>query len=99
MELESGHAFAATCHGAKSCWEGTWADGMYGAWKKQIFNASSWNTGACGTGLLRAQGCGHAVASLGHFCCGKSLIRLLGGCFVDDLLLAGAHQTINENPH
>ena len=42
MEPEDEHAFAATCYCARSCWEDPWADDMYGAWKKQIFNASSW---------------------------------------------------------
>ena len=43
MELEYELAFAAIFDWARSCWEGEWADDMYGAWKKQIFNASSLN--------------------------------------------------------
>ena len=41
MELECELAFPAACFWARSCWEGKWADDMYGAWKKQIFNAGS----------------------------------------------------------
>ena len=39
MELEHELAIAAW---ARSCWEGKWVDDVYGAWKKQICNASSW---------------------------------------------------------
>ena len=42
MVLEHELAFAATCCWVRSCWEGRWADGMSGAWKREIFNASSW---------------------------------------------------------
>ena len=41
MELEFERVFAANSSWARSCWDGTWADDVYGAWKKQVFNASS----------------------------------------------------------
>ena len=30
--------------------------------------------GVGGSGPLRAQGCGHAVASMGHLCCGDAFL-------------------------
>ena len=45
-----------------------WMDDTFGAWKRQVTNVSTWNKvcWACWGVLLRTEGCGHAVASLGY---------------------------------
>ena len=55
MELQYELAFAATSHWSWSCWEGKWADDMCGAWKKQIFNASSLNKIRGPAGTVRCE--------------------------------------------
>ena len=43
VELEHELAFSATPYWPRSRWEGDWDDDMYEAWKRQLFEAGSWN--------------------------------------------------------